>query len=80
MLLSALELPTRNNQTLAIVADRLLRYGETDRAIWLLERLLAAEDDRPQPRRTLALALARRAPDGAAGAGAAPTSPAPSRC
>lgn len=59
--LSALELPTRNNQTLAIVADRLLRYGETDRAIWLLERLLAAEDDRPQPRRTLALALAQRA-------------------
>ena len=59
--LSALELPTRNNQTLAIVADRLLRYGETDRAIWLLERLHAAEDDRPQPRRTLALALARRA-------------------
>ena len=59
--LSALELPTRNSQTLAIVADRLLRYGETDRAIWLLERLLAAEDDRPQPRRNLALALARRA-------------------
>ncbi|MEA3011852.1 MAG: hypothetical protein QOD42_397 [Sphingomonadales bacterium] len=59
--LSALELPTRNNQTLAIVAERLMRYGETDRAIWLLERLLAAEDDRPQPRRTLALALARRA-------------------
>lgn len=59
--LSALELPTRNSQTLAIVADRLLRYGETDRAIWLLERLAAAEDDRPQPRRNLALALARRA-------------------
>jgi hypothetical protein len=59
--LSALELPTRNNQTLAIVADRLMRYGETDRAVWLLERLLAAEDDRPQPRRNLALALARRA-------------------
>jgi len=61
LVLSALELPTRNSQTLAIVADRLLRYGETDRAIWLLERLAAAEDDRPQPRRTLALALARRA-------------------
>jgi hypothetical protein len=59
--LSALELPTRNSQTLAIVADRLIRYGETDRAIWLLERLRAAEDDRPQPRRNLALALARRA-------------------
>jgi hypothetical protein len=59
--LSALELPTRNSQTLAIVADRLMRYGETGRAVWLLERLLAAEDDRPQPRRNLALALARRA-------------------
>jgi hypothetical protein len=59
--LSALDLPTRNSQTLAIVADRLMRYGETDRAIWLLERLLAAEGDRPQPRRNLALALARRA-------------------
>jgi hypothetical protein len=59
--LSALELPTRNNQTLSAVADRLLRYGEIDRAIWLYERLLTTEDDRPQPRRTLALALARRA-------------------
>ena len=61
LVLSALELPTRNNQTLEIVADRLMRYGEINRAIWLYERLLAAEDDRPQPRRTLALALARRA-------------------
>lgn len=61
LVLSALELPTRNNQTLEIVADRLMRYGEPDRAIWLYERLLAAEDDRPQPRRTLALALAKRA-------------------
>jgi len=61
LVLSALDLPTRNNQTLSIVADRLMRYGEIDRAIWLLERLLAAEDDRPQPRRTLALALAKRA-------------------
>jgi hypothetical protein len=43
------------------VASRLMRYGEVDRAIWLYERLLAAEDDRPQPRRTLALALAARA-------------------
>jgi tetratricopeptide (TPR) repeat protein len=61
LVLSALELPTRNSQTLSIVADRLMRYGEVDRAIWLYERLLAAEDDRPQPRRTLALALAARA-------------------
>ena len=61
LVLSALDLPTRNNETLSIVADRLIRYGEIDRAIWLLERLLAAEDDRPHPRRTLALALAKRA-------------------
>ena len=61
LVLSALELPTRNNQTLTIVADRLMRYGEIDRAIWLYERLVAAEDDRPQPRRTLALALGKRA-------------------
>ena len=61
LLLSALDLPTRNNQTLSIVAERLMRYGQMDRAIWLLERLAAAEDDRPQPRRTLALALAKRA-------------------
>ncbi|HEV2864887.1 MAG TPA: hypothetical protein VGX37_00070, partial [Allosphingosinicella sp.] len=61
LVLSALELPTRNSETLAIVAERLVRYGETARAIPLYERLAAAEDDRPQPRRALALALARRA-------------------
>jgi tetratricopeptide (TPR) repeat protein len=60
-LLSALELPSRNSQTLQIVADRLVRYGEPDRAIFLLERLVDAERGRPQPKRTLALALARRA-------------------
>lgn len=60
-LLSALELPTRNSQTLSIVADRLVRYGEPDRAIFLLERLVDAERGRPQPKRTLALALAERA-------------------
>jgi hypothetical protein len=60
-LLSALELPTRNSQTLSIVAERLMRYGEIDRAIAMYERLVAAEGDRPQPRRSLALALAKRA-------------------
>jgi tetratricopeptide (TPR) repeat protein len=63
-LLSALELPTRNSQTLSIVAERLIRYGELDRAIFLLERLAAGEADRPQPKRTLALALAKRAENG----------------
>jgi Vault protein inter-alpha-trypsin domain len=58
---AALDLPTRDNQTLAIVAARLLRYGSHDRAIWLLERLAERETDRPQPMRTLALALIERA-------------------
>ena len=58
---SALDLPTRNNDTLAIVAARLIRYGAVDRAIWLLEQLVAAETERPQPKRTLALALIDRA-------------------
>ena len=57
---AALDLPTRDNQTLAIVAARLLRYGSHDRAIWLLERLAEREADRPQPLRTLALALIER--------------------
>jgi hypothetical protein len=60
-LLSALELPTRNSQTLSIVAERLMRYGEVGRAVAIYERLVAAEGDRPQPRRSLALALAKRA-------------------
>ena len=58
---SALDLPTRDNQTLQIVASRLLRYGSETRAIALLERLVKLETDRPQPRRTLALALLERA-------------------
>jgi hypothetical protein len=58
---AALDLPSRDNQTLAIVAARLLRYGSHDRAIWLLERLMEREDKRPQPKRTLALALLERA-------------------
>jgi tetratricopeptide (TPR) repeat protein len=60
LLLSALDLPTRDSETLAIVADRLMRYGETDRAIYLYERLAALEPDRPQPIRSLALALGNR--------------------
>lgn len=66
LLLSALDLPTRNSETVAIVAGRLARWGELDRAIYLYERLAAAEADRPQPLRNLALALAKRA-EGASG-------------
>jgi tetratricopeptide (TPR) repeat protein len=60
LLLSALDLPTRNNETLAIVAERLFRYGERDRAIEMFEAVAEAEPGRPQPLRSLALALAKR--------------------
>ncbi|HEX8241387.1 MAG TPA: VIT domain-containing protein [Allosphingosinicella sp.] len=60
LLLSALDLPTRNNETLAIVAERLLRYGEQDRAIEMFEAVAEGEPGRPQPLRSLALALADR--------------------
>jgi Uncharacterized protein conserved in bacteria (DUF2135) len=61
MATSALDLPTRNNDTIAIVAARLTTLGELDRAIWLMEKMIELENDRPQPRRTLALALIQRA-------------------
>jgi hypothetical protein len=66
MLLSALELSAANEQTLSMVADRLLRYGRTDRAVWLYQRAAERSDYLPQPRRTLALALARRATNASA--------------
>ncbi len=59
--LNVLELPTADDTTLTILADRLMRYGDDARALWLYERLLQLEPDRPQPRRNLALALIERA-------------------
>jgi hypothetical protein len=61
MVLSALELPSANEETLGIVAARLERYGALDRAVELRERAAALDPERPQPRRLLALTLARRA-------------------
>lgn len=61
LLLSALELPATNDETLSIVAARLARYGQFDRAIWLNEQLIELAPDRPQPVRSLALALTERA-------------------
>jgi len=61
MVLSALELPTADDTTLGMVADRLERYGAWDPAVELRERQAALDPDRPQPRRLLALTLARRA-------------------
>ncbi len=57
---NAVDLPSSGVKTLAILADRLARYGDLDRAIWLQERILFLEPDRPQPRRDLALALIAR--------------------
>lgn len=61
MALSAMELPVADVTTLTIVAARLMRYGDEARGIWLYERILYLEPDRPQPRRDLALALVDRA-------------------
>jgi hypothetical protein len=60
IVLNALELPSADVTTMTIVADRLMRYGDTARAVWLYERILFLEPDRPQPKRNLALALAAR--------------------
>jgi tetratricopeptide (TPR) repeat protein len=61
MLMSALDLPAADEETASMVADRLLRYGRNERALWLYERALENSPDLPQPRRTLALGLIRLA-------------------
>jgi vault protein inter-alpha-trypsin-like protein len=61
MLLSALELPASNMETQALIADRLVRYGALDRAIWLYGRVQESGPERPQPLRSMALALIKRA-------------------
>jgi hypothetical protein len=58
--LNALELPSAGVKTLSVLADRMVRYGEFDHAVWLYERILFLDIDRPQPRRDLALALIAR--------------------
>lgn len=60
LLLSALELPASNDETLQILVFRLERDGELDLAVQLAERFAAATRDRPQPQRMLALTLAAR--------------------
>ncbi len=63
-LLSALELPVANDETALIVAQRLLRFGQYDRAIDLLENIAARQEFLSQPKRHLALALLKRAQSG----------------
>ncbi len=61
LLLSALELPTSDDETRQIVAFRLERDKAYDRAVEIAERLAAANAEfRPQPARDLALALTAR--------------------
>ena len=61
LLLSALELPTSDDETRQIVAFRLERDRSFDRAVEIAEQLAAANAEfRPQPGRDLALALAAR--------------------
>jgi hypothetical protein len=59
--LNVLELPSADTRTLAVLAERLIRYGDFERGVWAHERVLFLEPDRPQPRRNLALALIARA-------------------
>ena len=67
-LLSALDLPTADLVTVGMVAGRLERYGMLDEAVALRERQAQLDPDRPQPKRLLALVLARRAALGGPGA------------
>ncbi|KQN19276.1 hypothetical protein ASE86_12245 [Sphingomonas sp. Leaf33] len=61
LLLSALELPTSDDETRQIVAFRLERDRSFNRAVELAEQLAAANAEfRPQPGRDLALAVAAR--------------------
>lgn len=60
LLYSALELPTADDETRQVVAFRLQRSGQRNRAIRMLERIAATTDFRPHPKRALALALADR--------------------
>ncbi|HBJ94758.1 MAG TPA: hypothetical protein DDZ43_17920 [Hyphomonadaceae bacterium] len=55
--LTALELSTSNHDTLTAVGQRLMRYGDIDRAVDLFRRVTEIDPSRPQPWRDLALAL-----------------------
>lgn len=70
VLSNALELPNADVRTLAIVADRMARYGDFDRAVWAHERVIFLQPDLPQPRRNLAHALIARAERAGASAAA----------
>jgi hypothetical protein len=60
LMLSALELPTADDETRLIIAFRLQRMGKLDEAVRILDLLEVRTPDRPQPKRSLALALMAR--------------------
>ncbi len=60
LLYSALELASTDDETRQIVAFRLQRNGQLNRAIAMMERIAITTDFRPQPKRNLALALAQK--------------------
>ena len=64
IILTALELPVANDDTLTAISLRLVRYGEYDTAISLLRQVVARDPVRPQPYRNLALALSTSATEG----------------
>lgn len=57
VVLSALELEIAGSQTRTAVANRLLDYGYTEQAVYLLRMVTLREDFRPQPFYDLAMAL-----------------------
>lgn len=57
-LLTALELPTSNDDTLTAISFRLIRYKEYDLATALLRKVVDRDPVRPQPFRNLALTIA----------------------
>jgi Vault protein inter-alpha-trypsin domain/Uncharacterized protein conserved in bacteria (DUF2135) len=54
---NALELSSTSIDTKIILASRLVRYGDFERAIWLNERILQATPSKPQALRNLALSV-----------------------
>jgi hypothetical protein len=65
VVLSALDVSSADTATLTIVADRPMRYGDEDHALWLYEHIAFLEPERPQPLRNLAVALIGQADHGA---------------
>ena len=58
---NALELSNTNIETKIMLAQRLLRYGDFENAVWLNEQVLRQTPNKPQALRNLALSLIEKA-------------------